>query len=105
MLAGGMGRRAIAFFQQYGIETATGATGTVRRALEQYLGGTLQGAEPCRVSVEHIHEGVTTEGMRLGRQVEVEYEKDEASRLREEVDMLQQQLNEAMERLDKLTAD
>ena len=105
MLAGGMGQRAIAFFQQYGIEAATGATGTVRRALEQYLGGTLQGAEPCRVSVEHAHEEVTAEGTRLGRRVESGYEKDEAGRLREEVNMLQQQLNEAMERLDKLTAD
>jgi predicted Fe-Mo cluster-binding NifX family protein len=104
MLAGGMGRRAIAFFQQYGIETATGATGTVRHALEQYLGGVLQGADPCRVSVEHAHGQVTTEGTRLGQRVESEYEKDETGRLREEVGMLQQQLNEAMERLERLTA-
>jgi predicted Fe-Mo cluster-binding NifX family protein len=103
MLAGGMGRRAIAFFQQYGIEAATGATGTVRRALEQYLGGTLKGAEPCRVSAEHAHEEVAAESARLGQQDE--YEEDEVGRLREEVDMLQQQLNEAMERLGKLTAD
>ena len=96
MLAGGMGRRAIAFFQQYGIEAATGATGTVRRALDQYLGGTLEKAEPCRVSVEHAQQEVTVEG---------ETEEDEAGRLREEVSVLQQQLNEAMERLDRLAAD
>ena len=30
MLTGGMGRRAIVFFEQYGIEAVTGATGTVR---------------------------------------------------------------------------
>jgi len=53
MLTGGMGRRAIAFFEQYGIQAATGASGTVRRALEQYVGHQLQGAEPCRESVEH----------------------------------------------------
>lgn len=47
MLAGGMGHRAIAFFQQYGIQAVTGASGTVRQALEQYLGGELLGAEPC----------------------------------------------------------
>ena len=94
MLAGGMGRRAIGFFQQYGIQAVTGASGTVRHALEQYLGGVLQGAEPCRESIEHAHEEVSTEG---------EYEEDEAGRLREEVQMLQQQLTEVMERLDRLT--
>jgi predicted Fe-Mo cluster-binding NifX family protein len=94
MLAGGMGRRAIGFFQQYGIEAVTGAAGSVRHALEQYLGGTLQGAEPCRESIQHAHEEVSAEG---------EYEEDEAGRLREEVNMLQQQLNEVMERLGRLT--
>jgi len=55
MLTGGMGGRAIAFFEQYGIEAATGATGTVRHALEQYVGHQLQAAEPCHESVEHGH--------------------------------------------------
>ena len=61
MLSGGMGGRAIAFFQQYGIEAATGATGTVRHALEQYVGHQLQEAEPCHESVEHGH-GEGSEG-------------------------------------------
>jgi predicted Fe-Mo cluster-binding NifX family protein len=52
MLAGGMGRRAIALFKQCGIHAATGASGAVRHAVEQYLGGVLQGAEPCRESIE-----------------------------------------------------
>lgn len=95
MLSGGMGRRAIGFFQQYGIQAVTGAAGTVRYALEQYLGGALQGAEPCSVSVAHGHEEVTVEG---------EYEKDEAGRLREEVEMLQQQLAGVMRRLDGVKA-
>jgi len=55
MLSGGMGGRAIQFFQQFGIETATGASGTVRQALERYLGGDLSGAAPCKESVEHGH--------------------------------------------------
>ena len=55
MLSGGMGGRAIEFFQQFGIETATGADGTVRQALEKYLGGELTGAAPCKESVEHGH--------------------------------------------------
>ena len=55
MLSGGMGGRAIQFFDQFGIKAATGATGTVRSALESYLGGELSGAAPCKESVEHGH--------------------------------------------------
>ena len=57
MLSGGMGGRAIQFFQQFGIEAATGATGTVRSALEDYLGGGLSEAAPCSESVSHGHNG------------------------------------------------
>jgi predicted Fe-Mo cluster-binding NifX family protein len=93
MLTGGMGGRAIGFFEQYGIQAVTGASGTVRHALEQFLGGQLQGAEPCRESSEHAHEAVPAEGA---------YEKDQEGRLREEAEMLQEQLREVMERLDRL---
>jgi predicted Fe-Mo cluster-binding NifX family protein len=95
MLTGGMGRRAIEFFEQYGIQAVTGASGTVRRSLEQYLGGALQSAEPCRESIEHAHEheDVSTGGG---------YEEDEVGRLREEAEMLEQQLDEVMSRLEKL---
>ncbi len=55
MLSGGMGGRAIQFFQQYGIEGVTGAYGTVRQSLGRYLGGELEGAAPCRESEEHGH--------------------------------------------------
>ena len=95
MLSGGMGGRAIAFFQQYGIQPVTGAYGTVRNALEQYLGGSLYGAAPCKESIEHGHGDVPAEG---------EYEKDEVGRLREEAKMLQQQLAEVSGRLDKLSS-
>jgi len=95
MLTGGMGGRAIAFFQQFGIEAATGAYGTVRNSLEQYLDGGLRGAAPCRESVGHGHGDAPAEG---------EYEQDEAGRLREEAEMLQQQLTEVTERLDKLAS-
>ncbi len=91
MLTGGMGRRAIGFFQQYGIEAVTAASGTVRRALESYLGGQLRGAQPCRESREHA--AVPAEG---------EYERDEVGRLREEAEMLRRQLDEVAARLDKL---
>jgi predicted Fe-Mo cluster-binding NifX family protein len=91
MLTGGMGHRAILFFDEFGIQPVTGAAGTVRQSLERYLGGALQGAAPCRESVEHAH-----------GQDDGAYEKDEIGRLREEAEMLRQQLDEATARLDKL---
>jgi predicted Fe-Mo cluster-binding NifX family protein len=96
MLTGGMGGRAIMFFQQYGIEGVTGAYGTVRQSLERYLGGQLQGAEPCKESREHGHlpdERVLVQGG---------YEQDEAGRLREEAEMLRQQLEEVSRRLSQM---
>ncbi len=93
MLTGGMGGRAIMFFQQYGIEGVTGAYGTVRQSVERYLGGQLQGAAPCKESQEHGHGHLPAEG---------EYEKDESGRLREEAEMLRQQLEEVSRRLGQL---
>ena len=90
MLTGGMGRRAIMFFDQLGVQPVTGAAGTVRQSLERYLGGALQGAAPCRESVQHAHHD------------DGAYEKDEIGRLREEAEMLRRQLGEAMARLDDL---
>lgn len=55
MISGGMGMRAIDFFRQYGIQVATGASDTVRTTLELYFAGQLNGAKPCRDSVEHQH--------------------------------------------------
>jgi predicted Fe-Mo cluster-binding NifX family protein len=55
ILSGGMGGRAIEFFEQFGIKAATGANGTVRQSLEYYLGGKLQEAAPCDDSVAHGH--------------------------------------------------
>lgn len=92
MLAGGMGGRAIMFFQQYGIEGVTGAYGTVRQSVERYLGGQLKGAAPCKESQEHGH-GAPPEG---------EYEKDELGRLREEAEALRQQLDQVADQLDRL---
>ena len=94
MLTGGMGRRAIALFQQYSIEPVTGASGQVRHALEQYLGGQLQGAAPCRESSAHDCQENPAHGG---------YEQDEVGRLREEAEMLQQQLALVVERIDHLT--
>jgi len=55
MLTGGMGGRAVQFFQQAGVQAVTGASGTVRAALESYLRGDLTGSAPCAESEAHGH--------------------------------------------------
>lgn len=47
MLTGGMGARAVSFFEEIGVEPVSGAGGTVREALTQYLSGRLTGVVPC----------------------------------------------------------
>ncbi|MBN1317247.1 MAG: NifB/NifX family molybdenum-iron cluster-binding protein [Anaerolineales bacterium] len=93
MLAGGMGRRAIVLFEELGIQAVTGAAGQVQHALEQYLGGTLRAAEPCLTSRKHDQQEIPIEGA---------YEQDDVGRLREETELLQAQLTEVMNRLEKL---
>lgn len=53
MISGGMGRRAIDFFDQYAIQVATGASGKVSEVVQSYLDGRLTGAAPCVESVSH----------------------------------------------------
>jgi predicted Fe-Mo cluster-binding NifX family protein len=50
MLTGGMGYRAVSFFEQLGIQPVTGASGTVREALDAFWQGDLGGAAPCHES-------------------------------------------------------
>ncbi len=47
MISGGMGRRANAFFDNYGIKTATGASGTVQEALSSFQEGKLSAGGNC----------------------------------------------------------
>ncbi len=84
MLAGGMGRRAISIFEDYGILCSTGAAGTVRSAVNSYTAGSLSAALPCRESVEHAHDG---------------YEHEPAERLREEAAALLEKLDEIIVKL------
>jgi predicted Fe-Mo cluster-binding NifX family protein len=53
MLTGGMGHRAVDFFQQYGIQPVTGAAGTVHQTLHRYLNGELSEVQPCPESQQH----------------------------------------------------
>jgi predicted Fe-Mo cluster-binding NifX family protein len=98
MLSGGMGGRAISFFQQFGIEGVTGAYGTVRQSVERYLGGELKGAAPCKESQEHGHGDIVSPEDPTKSQ----YEQDELGRLKEEAEMLRRQLEEVAGRLGRL---
>ncbi len=99
MLTGGMGSRAIMFFQQFGIEGVTGAYGTVRQSVERYVGGQLRGAAPCKESEQHGHgDIVSSQNLAEG-----EYEKDELDRLKEEAEMLRQQLEEVEGKLSRMS--
>jgi len=45
IIAGGMGRKASGFFNEYGIKTIAGITGTIDETLEKLKNGTLEGGE------------------------------------------------------------
>jgi predicted Fe-Mo cluster-binding NifX family protein len=45
IIAGGMGRRAIDLFNEYGIQTIVGVTGEIDTVINQIIEGTLKGGE------------------------------------------------------------
>lgn len=45
IVAGGMGMRATAFFEEYGIKTIVGVSGKIDEVIEQLAKGTLEGGE------------------------------------------------------------
>ncbi len=47
MIAGGMGPRAIEFFNQFGIDVATGVQGKVKDIVKAYLRGEIKGIVAC----------------------------------------------------------
>ena len=96
IIAGGMGSRAVDFFQQFGIEPVTGVSGKVKDAVEAYLDSKLSGAAPCDESQNHV--GANQEATPPPGQ----FEGDEVSRLREEMVAMRRQLAEAQEKLTKL---
>lgn len=57
IVSGGMGRRAYGFFQQRGIQVATGAKGQVAGALQDYMDGTLFKGQPTCGGSQHHHSG------------------------------------------------
>ncbi len=47
IIAGGMGPKAIAMFEDFGIEVVTGVGGRIGNVLEAYLKGEISGAAGC----------------------------------------------------------
>ena len=45
IIAGGMGHRAVGFFNQYGIRAIVGVVGSIDNTVQKILNGTLQGGE------------------------------------------------------------
>jgi predicted Fe-Mo cluster-binding NifX family protein len=45
IITGGMGRKAAGFFNQFGIETIVGITGTIEETIEKIKSGVLKGGE------------------------------------------------------------
>ncbi len=45
MIAGGMGGRAVSFFNKYGIEVIVGVQGTIDEVIQKIIDGTLEGGE------------------------------------------------------------
>ena len=87
IIAGGMGPKAIGFFNELGIETITGASGRVSDVLMGYFKGQLKGASSC---ADHDPHHISTS------------EQDEATQLREDIATLRRGLAEAIERLSRL---
>ncbi|MFO8034675.1 MAG: NifB/NifX family molybdenum-iron cluster-binding protein [Candidatus Bipolaricaulota bacterium] len=57
VLCAGLGRRAIALLSESGIEVCSGASGTVREALQAWQEGHLSEAEPCTQHAFHDRHG------------------------------------------------
>jgi len=88
IIAGGMGPRAIAFFEQFGIQAVTGVSGMVKEVVRAFVDGEIEGAGACK-DHDSSHE------------IQV-HEHDELSRLREEMVALRRDLAKATERLRTL---
>ena len=88
IIAGGMGPKAIGFFEQFGIQAITGASGIVGEVIKAYISGEIEGAAPC--SDHHPSHSIEA------------HEHNEASRLKEEMIALRRELAKATEMLKRL---
>ena len=88
IIAGGMGPRAIGFFEQFGIQAVTGVSGMVKEVVRAFVDGEIEGASACK-DHDSSHDIQALEH-------------DEASRLRGEIGELRRELAKATERLKTL---
>lgn len=88
IISGGMGPKAIGFFEQLGIQAVTGVSGMVGEVIRSYLSDQIQGASPCK-------------GHDLPQDLHT-HEHGEVTRLREEIVALRRGLANATERLKRL---
>jgi len=88
IISGGMGPKAIGFFQQLGIQAFTGASGIVGDVIKNYMSGQIDGAVPCSDHNSSHHIDIK--------------EHDEAERLKEEMVALRRDLAKAQQILKKL---
>jgi len=88
IISGGMGPKAIGFFQQLGIQAVTGASGIVGDVIKSYIHGQIEGAVPC--SDHDSSHSIET------------HEHSEAERLEEEMVALRRDLAKAQETLNRL---
>jgi len=91
IIAGGMGPKAIGFFQQIGIQAFTGASGIVGDVIKSYMNGQVDGAVPCSDHDSSHHNDT--------------HEHDEAERLKEEMVALRRDLAKAQQTLQKLAEE
>jgi predicted Fe-Mo cluster-binding NifX family protein len=56
LLTGGIGHRALSYFEEFGIQVSGGHAGSVAEAVTSWLQGTAGGAQPCKGhDGEHDH--------------------------------------------------
>jgi predicted Fe-Mo cluster-binding NifX family protein len=56
IVAGGMGPRAVEFFNQFGIQTVIGVSGNIKHTIEKFIKGELQGGRNMHELFEQEHE-------------------------------------------------
>jgi predicted Fe-Mo cluster-binding NifX family protein len=56
IIAGGMGQRAVGFFDKFGIEVITGVAGKAGDVIQGYVSGAISGFSPCKHDSCGVHD-------------------------------------------------
>jgi predicted Fe-Mo cluster-binding NifX family protein len=72
IITGGMGKRAMGLFKEYGIETVVGVTGTVKETLKKLKNGSLEGKESlCKPGAGKGYGIEKTENRRVPKKMKI----------------------------------